>query len=183
MRSFRFTNLLATKGTARQNILRSCARTDLVSFTAELLVRWLKPISRFRRHFHLLSSSAPHIRVGKRGEEIAVHFLQRSGYKVLFRNFRARSGGEIDLICRDRPAKVLVFVEVKTRTTNLFGDPHEAVTLRQQDSIIRAAKEWLRMLDDADVPYRFDIVEVIMEPQREVRLIRDAFQIREDIYF
>jgi putative endonuclease len=75
-----------------------------------------------------------------------------------------------------------VFVEVKTRTTNLFGDPHEAVTLRQQESIFRAAKEWLRMLDDAEIPYRFDIVEVVMEPQREVRLIRNAFQIREDIY-
>ena len=76
-----------------------------------------------------------------------------------------------------------MFVEVKTRTTNLFGDPHEAVTLRQQDNIIRAAKEWLRLLDDADIPYRFDIVEVVMEPQRAVRLIRNAFQIREDIYF
>jgi putative endonuclease len=120
--------------------------------------------------------------VGKRGEKIAAQFLQRSGYKLLFRNFRAQCGGEIDLVCRDRRANVLVFVEVKTRTINLFGDPHEAVTLRQQESIIRAAKEWLRMLDDADIPYRFDIVEVIMEPQREVRLIRNAFQIREDIY-
>jgi putative endonuclease len=120
--------------------------------------------------------------VGKRGEKIAVHFLQRSGYKVLFRNFHAKCGGEIDLVCRDRQANVLVFVEVKTRTTNLFGDPHEAVTLRQQESIFRAAKEWLRMLDDAEIPYRFDIVEVVMEPQREVRLIRNAFQIREDIY-
>jgi putative endonuclease len=183
MRSFRFTNLLGTKGTARQNTLRNCALTDLVFSTAELSARWLKPISRLRRHFRFLHPSAPHIRIGKRGEKIAVHFLQRSGYKVLFRNFRAKSGGEIDLVCRDRQAKVLVFVEVKTRTTNLFGDPHEAVTLRQQDSIIRAAKEWLRMLDDADIPYRFDIVEVLMEPRREVHLIRNAFQIREDIYF
>jgi putative endonuclease len=111
-----------------------------------------------------------------------MHFLQRSGFKLLFRNFRAKCGGEIDLVCRDRRAKTLVFVEVKTRTTNLFGDPHEAVTLRQQERIIRAAKEWLRMLDDADIPYRFDIVEVVMEPQREVRLIRNAFQVREDIY-
>jgi putative endonuclease len=74
-------------------------------------------------------------------------------------------------------------VEVKTRTTTLFGDPHEAVTLRQQDNIIRAAKEWLRLLDDPEIAYRFDIVEVVMEPKREVRLIRGAFQIREDIYF
>jgi putative endonuclease len=121
--------------------------------------------------------------LGKRGEKIAVSFLRKSNYKILFRNFRAHSGGEVDLVCRDRRAKVLVFVEVKTRTTDLFGDPHEAVTLRQQDSIIRAAKEWLRLLDDQEIPYRFDIVEIIMEPQREVRLIRNAFQIRDDIYF
>jgi putative endonuclease len=155
---------------------------DLVSFTGALSARWLKPISSFRRRFQLLSPRAPHIRTGKRGEKIAMHFLQRSGFKLLFRNFRAKCGGEIDLVCRDRRAKTLVFVEVKTRTTNLFGDPHEAATLRQQERIIRAAKEWLRMLDDADIPYRFDIVEVVMEPQREVRLIRNAFQVREDIY-
>lgn len=183
MRSFRFTNLPATRGTGRQSISKSCVHTDLVSSIGEALARWLKPISRFRRPFHSRPPDPPHLRVGKRGEKIAVQFLQRSGYKVLFRNFRAKGGGEIDLVCRDRQAKVLVFVEVKTRTTNIFGDPHEAVTLRQQANIMRAAKEWLRMLDDADIPYRFDIVEVLMEPRREVRLIRDAFQIREDIYF
>jgi putative endonuclease len=127
--------------------------------------------------------TAAHIRVGRRGEQIAVNFLRKEGYKILFRNFRAKYGGEIDIVCRDRLAKVLVFVEVKTRTTNLFGDPHDALTLRQQDRIVRAAKEWLRMLDDRDIPYRFDIVEIVLEPLRQVRLIRNAFQIREDLYF
>jgi putative endonuclease len=144
------------------------------------LRRWLKPIFRFNRYFRPGLTTAAHLRVGRRGEKIAVAFLRKSGYKLLFRNFRAKCGGEIDLVCRDREAKVLVFVEVKTRTTNLFGDPHEAVTLRQQDNITRAAKEWLRLLD---IQYRFDIVEVVMEPRRAVRLIRNAFQIREDIYF
>jgi putative endonuclease len=156
---------------------------DLVCSTAERSLRWLKPIFRFRRYFRSGPVTAAHLLVGRRGEKIAIGFLRKSGYKILFRNFRAKYGGEIDLVCRDRSAKVLVFVEVKTRTTDLFGDPHEAVTLRQQDSIIRAAKEWLRLLDDPDIPYRFDIVEVIMEPQQQVRLIRNAFQTREDIYF
>jgi putative endonuclease len=183
MRSFRFTNSLATKDTGRQSTLRNCVGTDLVSSTAERLRRWLKPIFRFSRYSRFGPSAAAHLRLGRRGEQIAVRFLRRSGYKLLFRNFRAKCGGEIDLVCRDRQTKVLVFVEVKTRTTTLFGDPHEAVTLRQQDNIIRAAKEWLRLLDDPEIPYRFDIVEVVMEPKREVRLIRGAFQIREDIYF
>ena len=168
---------------ARQNTLRDCVLTGLVSFIVERLLRWLKPIFHFKRYFRPGLATAAHLRVGRRGEKIAVAFLRKSGYKLLFRNFRAKCGGEIDLVCRDREAKVLVFVEVKTRTTNLFGDPHEAVTLRQQDNITRAAKEWLRLLDDADIPYRFDIVEIVMEPRRAVRLIRNAFQIREDIYF
>jgi putative endonuclease len=161
--------------------LRNCGLTGLVSSIVERSVRWLKPTFRFRRFFP--GSTAAHIRLGQQGEQIAVQFLRKSGYKILFRNFRAKSGGEIDLVCRDRKAKVLVFIEVKTRTTNIFGDPHEAVTLRKQASIIRAAKEWLRLLDDQDIPYRFDIVEIVLEPERQVRLICNAFQIREDIYF
>ncbi|HZC34986.1 MAG TPA: YraN family protein [Chthoniobacterales bacterium] len=145
------------------------------------MAQWRKLIFRFSHPFP--GSTAAHIRLGREGERIALQFLRKSGYKILFRNFRAKSGGEIDLVCRDRKAKVLVFVEVKTRTTNIFGEPHEAVTLRKQESIIQAAKEWLRMLDDQDIPYRFDIVEIVLQPERRVRLICNAFQIREDIYF
>jgi putative endonuclease len=183
MRSFRFTNLLTTKGTVRQSTSRSYVLTDLVISIGKRSAQWLKPIFHFKRYFRFGSSTAAHIRLGKRGEKIAVSFLRKSGYKILFRNFRAKTGGEVDLVCRDRRAKVLVFVEVKTRTTNLFGNPHEAVTLRQQDRIVRAAKEWLRLLDDREIPYRFDIVEIVMEPQRQVGLIQNAFQIRDDIYF
>jgi putative endonuclease len=149
--------------------------------TAARSARWLKPILRFKSHVR--PATAAHIRLGRRGEKIAVKFLRKSGYKILFRNFRAKAGGEVDLVCRDRNAKVLVFTEVKTRTTNLFGDPHEAVTFRQQERITRAAKEWLRLLDDREIPYRFDIVEIVTEPQLQVRLIQNAFQLRDDIYF
>src|SRR5260221_10162564 len=124
MRSFRFTNLLATKGMARQNTLRDCVLTGLVSFIVERLLRWLKPIFHFKRYFRLGSTTAAHLRVGKRGDKIAVGFLRKSGYKVLFRNFRAKSGGEIDLFCRDRRATVPVIVQVTTRTTVLFRDPN-----------------------------------------------------------
>ena len=60
------------------------------------------------------SSKSGHLRRGARGEKLACRFLKRSGYKILFRNFRGRSGGEIDVVCRDNDT--LVFVEVKTRT-------------------------------------------------------------------
>ncbi len=101
---------------------------------------------------------------------------------MLYKNFRSKRGGEIDLVCRDRQEKTLVFVEVKTRTTDAFGPPHQEVTQAQRDRIIRGAKEWLRLLDDPRVPYRFDVVEVLMEPAPRVQLIRGAFQMPDDIY-
>jgi hypothetical protein len=73
-------------------------------------------------------------------------------------------------------------VEVKTRTTDAFGPPHHAVTFKQQDRIIRGAKEWLRMLSDPRISYRFDVVEVLMKPVPIVTLIRGAFQVADDIY-
>ena len=121
--------------------------------------------------------------LGRRGEAIAAHYLRKNGFRVLYRNFQAKRGGEIDLVCRDLREKTLVFVEVKTRTTDAFGPPHEGVTQTQRDRIIRGAKEWLRLLDDPRVPYRFDVVEVVMEPGPKVQLIRGAFQMPDDIYW
>jgi putative endonuclease len=146
------------------------------------LSQWRKLISRLHRRLRLRAALAPHLKLGKEGEAAAERFLKKQSFKVLYRNFRARSGGEIDLICRDRKEQVLVFVEVKTRTNELFGTPHEAVTWRKRARIIRAAKEWLRLLDRPEVPFRFDIVEVLREPQPQIRLIKGAFQMEEGIY-
>jgi putative endonuclease len=121
-----------------------------------------------------------HLTLGLQGERIAATYLRKNGYRVLYRNFRSKRGGEIDLICRD--CETLVFVEVKTRATDVFGPPHYAVTLKQQDRLIRGAKEWLRMLSNPRVSYRFDVVEVLMRPFPVVNLIRGAFQVADDIY-
>ena len=69
--------------------------------------------------------------------ELACRFLKRSGYEILFRNFRGRSGGEIDVVCRDNDT--LVFIEVKTRTREDFGRPLEAVD-RAKRSEFHAAR-------------------------------------------
>jgi putative endonuclease len=134
--------------------------------------------SRFRSKAPL----APHLRLGRKGEAAAERFLKKESFKILYRNFRARRGGEIDLVCRDRKEQVLVFVEVKTRTSERFGPPSGAVTWRKRSRIIRAAKEWLRLLDLPEIPFRFDIVEVVTEPNPQIRLIRGAFQMEENIY-
>ncbi len=95
---------------------------------------------------------------------------------MLYRNFRAARGGEIDLVCRD--GNTLVFVEVKTRTSIAFGAPGEAVTSRKQRLIERGAMAWMKMLGNpADILFRFDIVEVLVsERKAEVNVIANAFQ-------
>ena len=101
--------------------------------------------------------------------------MRRAGYKILHRNFRGRTGGEIDIVCRD--GDTLVFVEVKTRGSEEFGRPFEAITSEQRRRISRGALAWLRMLDNPDILFRFDVVEVVaaqgVAPQ--VELIRNAF--------
>jgi putative endonuclease len=106
---------------------------------------------------------------------LACRYLKHSGYKVLFRNFRGRSGGEIDVVCRDKDT--LVFIEVKTRGREDFGRPVEAVDRQKQRRISRGALAWLRMLDNPDILFRFDVVEVIIADNTKprVELIKNAF--------
>ena len=137
----------------------------------------------FDRRFPHPDRPASHLNLGKCGEKLAADHLRRNGYKILYRNFQPRQGGEIDLVCRDQRKNVLVFIEVKTRTTDVFGAPHHAVTQMQRDRIMRGSKEWLRMLDDPKVSYRFDIVEVVMDQTPQITLLRNAFEMRDDIYY
>jgi putative endonuclease len=142
--------------------------TGLVRFIADLSNRWR---SRF-------SPSRPeHLRLGVRGEKLACRFLRKNGYKVLHRNFRGRTGGEIDIVCRDRDT--LVFVEVKTRTREDFGRPFDAVDRDKQKRIARGGLAWLRLLGDPDILFRFDVVEVILPANAEPRieLLRNAFSL------
>lgn len=112
--------------------------------------------------------------LGRWGEREAARFLRRKGYRVLLRNVRI-GGGEIDLVCRH--GNVLVFVEVKTRSSTAHGEPAEAVDAGKRARLVRAAYAYLEELGREDVTYRFDIVEVLAaargEPQ--VRLHPDAF--------
>ena len=125
-----------------------------------------------------LEEEAPHSKLGRQGERFAAAHLKRNGYKLLYRNFKPARGGEVDLVCRDKAANTLVFVEVKTRSSRVFGDPSAAVDLDKQNLIARGALTWLRMLDDPDVLFRFDIVEVILEDEvADCNLIRNAFQL------
>ncbi len=130
-----------------------------------------------KRRFTTLNPQ--HLERGRAGETLACHHLRRAGYKILYRNFRGRTGGELDIVCRD--GDTLVFVEVKTRGSEEFGRPFEAVRPDQQRRISRGALAWLRMLDNPDILFRFDVVEVLMRSgsKPRVEIIRNAYQLSE----
>ncbi len=106
--------------------------------------------------------SDPRHSLGEKGERAAERHLRKAGYKILARNYRAKGGGEVDLVCRDTAESELVFVEVKTRAAASDDcRPADAVTLDKEALIARGARAWLRLLDKPRVVFRFDIVEVI----------------------
>lgn len=95
--------------------------------------------------------------LGLRGEELALAYLRDRGYTLVERNFRCRLG-EVDLILKD--GCELVFVEVKTRSSHLFGMPKEAVTPAKQARIRRLAQYYLLTRGRMDLTPRFDVVGV-----------------------
>ncbi len=104
--------------------------------------------------------SKQRINLGKRGEDIAARFLLEKGLALIARNFRDKFG-EIDIIAKDR--ETLVFVEVKTRRSDHFGRPEEAVTPAKQQQIIRVASYYLVQHKLLDAPVRFDVIAIIID--------------------
>lgn len=108
-----------------------------------------------------------HIRTGDAGEQAAAAYLRTAGYKILALKYRARPG-EIDIVAAD--GGTLVFVEVKTRKSDAFGTPAEAVTFRKQGKLIATAQCYLKHHGLYDKPLRFDVMEVRLVPGKEPRL-------------
>lgn len=93
---------------------------------------------------------------GTLGEDLACSFLIKQGMTIIQRNFRVK-GGEIDIIARD--GRELVFIEVKTRTSKIFGYPEEAVTRQKLTRCMRAIRVYLMMHQRAGT-YRCDVIAV-----------------------
>jgi len=115
-----------------------------------------------------------HLQHGELGERAAKKQLKRQGLKFLTANFRSPRG-EIDLIFRDRDC--LVFVEVKTRSSEEWTRPASAVNAERRRRLTRAALDYLRLLRNPPVKVRFDIVEVLLQDGvvREVRHLPNTF--------
>jgi putative endonuclease len=117
---------------------------------------------------------------GARGEKTAAKYLRRRGYKILLRNFRSGKA-EVDIVARHKDW--LVFVEVKTRRTEQFGAPSEAVDREKHRNLSKAALDYLRLLDNPPIHFRFDVVEVVqrdgVRTPDAIRLIQNAFDLSE----
>lgn len=112
--------------------------------------------------------------LGQEGEDRAAKYLVNRGYKILERNYRTRVG-EIDLIALDRGE--VVFVEVKTRTSNAYGAPELAVNPQKQRRMIKAALGYIKYKKLHQVPCRFDVVAISAATEQGVELIQNAFEI------
>lgn len=118
--------------------------------------------------------SGPKQELGAAGEKAAAKYLHRRGYKILARNFSCPLG-EIDLICYCDDC--IVFVEVKTLSDDVAGDPEERITRGKQRRLGRAARWWIDARGRPECAYRFDAVSVVLpaEGSPRIRHIVEAF--------
>jgi len=117
-----------------------------------------------------------HLRRGTLGERAARNHLKRLGLKFLTANFGSERG-EIDLVFRDDDC--LVFVEVKTRSSEDWTRPAAAVDARKRRLLSQTALDYLKLLKNPEVKIRFDIVEVLLTDGavREVRHLPNTFSL------
>ena len=115
---------------------------------------------------------------GKEGENAAVKFLKKRGYRIIEKNYRNKSG-EIDIIAEQD--QVLVFIEVKSRADSEYGDPLEAVTPHKQRKIGQVARGFMTQHRIQNRDCRFDVVGIKGKPDHpkfwEIELTQDAFQL------
>jgi putative endonuclease len=161
-------------------------RRRLQSVWDQLLRRlrpsYLRACRRLRRCWNSLIRALPRRprSLGQRGERAACRYLRRLGYHIVERGARPRYG-EIDIVAVDD--RVIVFVEVKTRTSPDAGYPAEAVDARKQQRLTRAARLWLKRHRLAHLPARFDVLAVTWPPgQRrpDIEHFRNAFEAADD---
>ena len=107
---------------------------------------------------------ASHNELGKIGEELAVQYLLKNGYKILCRNFYFDKA-EIDIIAQKEEG-TLVIIEVKTRNSDFFGDPQSFVTPGKIKLLVKAANEYV-VSKELNVEVRFDIIAILKNQKQE----------------
>lgn len=115
--------------------------------------------------------------IGKKGEKYAVRFLRKKGYQIKERNYRFGKC-EIDIIAQD--GNTIVFVEVKSRTSDEYGTPQEAVDKRKQQQITKVAFNYIQSLSNTQLNGRFDVIAVLFNRKSrspQIEHLENAFQI------
>ncbi|MBU4376955.1 MAG: YraN family protein [Candidatus Omnitrophica bacterium] len=113
--------------------------------------------------------------IGKTGEALASGYLKRQGYEILERNYKTKIG-EIDIVARD--GKALVFVEVKTRQSDLYGLPEEAINAKKMRKLTQLAELYIKRKHLYQTEARFDVVGILMDcgnGSKSIRLTKNAF--------
>jgi len=111
---------------------------------------------------------------GKIGEDIAVKFLSRKGYKILKRNYRY-GHGEIDIIAMDKD--VLIFVEVRMKLSDKFGSPEDSITIKKREQLKKIANAFIQMNDVNFSECRFDVIGITFKDGKfNINHIENAFQ-------
>ncbi|RJQ41478.1 MAG: YraN family protein [Nitrospiraceae bacterium] len=110
---------------------------------------------------------------GSKGEDLAAEFLKAQGYRIIERNYKTPIG-ELDIIAKD--GETLVFVEVKTRSSNAFGYPFEAVDARKKHKLKNLALFYMKALKK-NCAARFDVISInLTGSEKEIEHIKDAFE-------
>lgn len=118
---------------------------------------------------------ADHNELGNIGEQFALEFLVAKGYKILETNWHYQHK-EIDIIAKKEP--FIIFVEVKTRRTNYFGEPFTFVNNTKQKFLVKAAHEYIIKFNIQEEA-RFDIISILYNDfKKDIQHIEDAFYAR-----
>ena len=113
--------------------------------------------------------------LGNIGEEMALRYLENIGYKLITKNFRIRTG-EIDIIMTDN--ETLVFVEVRTKTSDFFGSPEATINFKKRQKILNTARYFLHSHHNfQNRECRFDIIAIVMRKGKDANIkhITNAF--------
>ena len=122
------------------------------------------------------------MQLGNLGEQYAAAYLEQLGYHLVAANFTLPVGrnlrgavvnAEIDLVAYD--GNTLCFIEVKTRASDWFAPPQANIDLRKQRQIARAAREYRRLFELDNEPYRFDAVTVVLTDPLQIELLKNFF--------
>jgi putative endonuclease len=104
--------------------------------------------------------------LGRQGEEAAAHYLEKNNYQVLCRNYSCRLG-EIDIVANERD--VIVFVEVRSRSSGDYGLPQESVTSRKKMKLRQLAWHYLKAVGKTSAAFRFDVIAILFDGDGRVK--------------